>query len=166
MDHPQQKRSDTVIWILVAVLALAGIGVALHGALTLDQSAVTVEWSTASELDTVGFNLLRGESPDGPFEQVNEALIPSTGDTLTGGSYRYEDSTVIAGKTYYYMLEEIESNGNSNRHGPITVQASNAAKWELLIGGLLVIGAGAYAFILRRDAARPAERETPSTRPE
>ena len=159
MQQSNSNRSDVLVWALIGVLALVGLGVMLHAALTFNKAAVTVEWETASELDTVGFNLLRGESSDGPFEQVNEVLIPSTGDTLTGGSYAYDDATVTAGKTYYYLLEEIESSGNSNRHGPITVQAGSSARWELLIGGLLLVGAGVYALILRRDANRTPSAE-------
>jgi len=161
--HTTAQRSNTAIWILVGVLALVGLGTIFHAALTFNQTTVTVEWSTASELDTVGFNLLRGETPEGPFERVNQALIPSTGDTLTGGSYRYEDTTATTGKTYYYMLEEVESNGNSNQHGPITVNAGNPAQIKLIIGALMTVAAGGYALILQRERNKqPASEEIPT----
>jgi hypothetical protein len=145
------QPSNTLLWIICAVLALAGVGVSIHAALNFSQANVIVEWTTATELNTVGFNLLRGETPDGPFEQVNQTLIPSASDTLTGNSYSYEDLGVVAGKTYFYLLEEIESSGGTNQHGPITVKASSPAKIELVIGGLLIAGAVVYGILLLRD---------------
>ncbi len=157
--HQPRLKPVSVIWMLIGALALAGLSAIFHGALTFGRAAVTVEWETASELDTAGFNLLRSENPDGPFERINDSIILSTGDSLSGGSYRYEDATAAAGKTYYYLLEEIGSDGSSNRHGPIAVSTGNTAKLELLTGGLLLTGAGGYAFIRWRDATRkpPAE---------
>jgi hypothetical protein len=149
------QPSNTLIWILCIILALSGIGIFIHAGLNFNQAEVVVEWTTASELNTVGFNLLRGETPAGPFEQVNPSLIPSSSDTLTGNSYSYEDAGVTAGKTYFYMLEEIENTGGSNQHGPIVVKASRPATMELIIGGLLVIGALIYIILLKRDQKQP-----------
>lgn len=127
------------------------MGVSIHAILEFNRANVAVEWTTASELNTVGFNLLRGDTPGGPFEQVNEALIPSASDTLTGNSYSYEDHSVEAGKIYFYMLEEIESSGGINQHGPITVKASSPAKIELIIGSLLIVSAVVYGILLLRE---------------
>ncbi len=151
MNINSPSRSNTLIWIICAILALTGIGLAIHSFLNLDNANVIVEWTTASELNTVGFYLLRGKTPAGPFEQVNEELIPATSDSLTGSSYSYEDNGVTAGTTYFYMLEEIENTGNSNQHGPIVVEAHSPAKTELLIAALLIGGAIIYAIILVRD---------------
>ena len=143
--------SNKLIWIICSVLVLAGISLATHALLTFNKAKVIVQWTTASELNTIGFNLLRGETPTGPFEQVNLMLIPASSDSLTGSSYSYEDHSVQAGVTYFYLLEEIESAGNTNQHGPITVKANNSAKSELLIAGILIVGAIIYAvFFLRK----------------
>jgi hypothetical protein len=116
-----------------------------------DKAEVIVEWTTASELETVGFNLLRSEAKEGPFEQINANLVPAGSDALTGGDYTFTYSSVQAGITYFYMLEEIELTGETSRHGPIVVKARNTAKLELLIGFGLVVGAIIYAVILARD---------------
>ncbi len=154
MTTNSPSRSNTLIWILCGILFFAGIAMAIHAILNFDQANVVVEWTTASELNTVGFYLLRGETPAGPFEQVNAELIPATSDTLTGSSYSYEDPGVTAGTTYYYILEEIENTGNSNQHGPIVVNATSPAKIELIIAALLVSGAVIYALILFRDSRK------------
>ncbi len=65
-----KTNSNTLLWIVCFCLGFAGIGLAIHAVLNFDKAAVIVEWTTASELDTVGYNLQRGETPVGPFEQV------------------------------------------------------------------------------------------------
>lgn len=142
---------NKLLWILCYILIAAGIALAAHALMRFDKAEVIVEWTTASELDTVGFYLLRSQTPDGPFEQINPTLIPAASDSLTGSSYSFEDSSVRGGVTYYYMLEEIELTGKSNQHGPIVVKAGNPAKSELLIASLLITGAIIYAILLLRD---------------
>ncbi len=151
-------HSNMLIWVICSILFFAGITLAIHALLTINRAEVIVEWTTASELDTVGFNLQRGETPEGPFEQVNPELIPTTNDSLTGSSYNFEDSSVKAGVTYYYILEEVEGTGRTNQHGPIIVEAGSPSKTELLIAGLLVSGALIYAFILLRQ---PKQKSSP-----
>lgn len=105
---------------------------------------VRVEWRTETEMNTIGFNLYRGESAEGPFSvKVNDQLIPSSADALTGGSYSYVDKTAQAGVTYYYQLEEVEQNGRTNTFGPISVRAGGLAWWHLSI--LVALG-GLVAF--------------------
>jgi hypothetical protein len=98
--------------------------------------------------------LLRGETPAGPFEQINLNLIASNSDALTGNSYSFEDAGVTAGKTYYYMLEEMENSGGINQHGPIAVRASRPATIEVIVGILMLIGALIYMILLKRDQPR------------
>ncbi len=104
-------------------------------------TSIVVEWSTASELNTAGFNLYRGEREDGPFEIANEELIPPSDDPLTGGEYSYVDSNIDPGKVYFYNLEEIEMNGNVNLHGPIEIKASYDGFIEGLLAIVVFIGA-------------------------
>lgn len=89
-------------------------------------SPVVIEWTTATEVDTAGFNLYRSESPDGPFVQINSELIPASGQALTGSKYRYEDSEAMPGRTYYYQLEDVEFNGTTTKHPPAAVSANSA----------------------------------------
>ena len=125
-------------------------------------ATVQVEWSTASEMNTAGFNLYRSDNSQGPFVQVNENLIPASSDPLTGGQYRYEDKQVSPGKLYYYQLEEMEMSGASTRFGPISVQASGGSGAVLLVTlavGMLVLGVGAWLVARQRDkrAKEPPE---------
>ena len=103
---------------LIAALLLLAL---LAGGCT---APVRVTWETETEMNTAGFNLYRGLSPDGPFDvKINEALIQPSADPLTGQAYTYIDRTARAGVTYYYELQEIERDGRTNTHGPISVRA-------------------------------------------
>lgn len=109
---------------------------------------VRVEWRTETEMNTAGFNLFRGTSPDGPFDvKVNEQLIPPSADPLTGKSYTYIDKTAQAGVTYYYQLQEVEQGGRMNTFGPISVRAGGLTWWHAAI--LAVLGAAVLFAWLR-----------------
>jgi hypothetical protein len=108
------------------------------GLLAACNAPVRVTWKTETEMNTAGFNLYRGTSPDGPFEtRVNAELIPPSSDPLTGKEYTYVDSSAQGGVTYYYELQEVERNGTVNRFGPISVRAAGL-RWPhvVLLGGL------------------------------
>jgi hypothetical protein len=122
------------------------------------EATVIVEWTTASELNTAGFNLYRRDSPDDPFSRLNEHLIPASPDPLLGGSYAFTDTNVVAGRTYYYQLEDVETSGATTRHGPIAAKAEGGGQVALLVLVLLVgaiLGLGAL-FGLSRFRHQPA----------
>lgn len=81
---------------------------------------VILEWSTESEIDNAGFNIYRAESEAGEFIKINDTLIPAQGTSTQGASYEYTDYAVRNRKTYYYKLEDINLNGASTFHGPIS----------------------------------------------
>ena len=101
--------------------------------------SVVIAWETASELDTAGFNLYRGAQADGPYQQINDVLIPGSPDPITGGSYEFVDSDVEAGKTYYYQLEEVEQSGVAVLVETTAVQASGGGRLELALAGVLFL---------------------------
>ena len=72
-----------------------------------------VEWETASELDLIGFNLIR----DGA--KINDELIPSqTPGAPLGSQYTYLD----AAPGTLYWLEVVEAEGNTTQRGPAAVR--------------------------------------------
>ncbi len=82
--------------------------------------AVKIIWTTASEIDTTGFNIYRSDSTDGEYLQVNAALIPAQGSPSSGASYEFMDTSVQNKKTYYYKLEDVDLNGVAAAHGPVS----------------------------------------------
>ena len=115
-----QKWSTTLLGVALAIGGFIFIIISIK---SWGYAAIQIEWQTASELDTVGFNILRAETEDGPFEQVNQQLIPPAADPLTGEDYVFTDTQAKTGRTYYYFLEEIEATGGRNQHGPINQEA-------------------------------------------
>ena len=82
--------------------------------------AVELSWETASELDNLGFHIYRGEMTEGPYERITSAAIPGLGSSPAGAHYRYVDSAVTNGRTYFYQLEDIETTGETELHGPVS----------------------------------------------
>jgi len=83
--------------------------------------SVLVNWTTASELGNVGFNVYRSEAEDSEYVRVNDVLIPAQGNASTGASYSFTDLNVKRGRTYYYKLEDVDTSGVSTFHGPVSV---------------------------------------------
>jgi hypothetical protein len=81
---------------------------------------VILQWTTESEIDNAGFNLYRAESENGAYIKINAALIPAKGSSTQGASYEFIDNDVKNRKTYFYKMEDIDLNGTSTMHGPIS----------------------------------------------
>jgi hypothetical protein len=128
-------------WLLLGAFMLIALVVGGLAWWEFTHATVEVEWTTASELSTVGFNLYRSDSQEGVYQKVNDELIPASPDPLIGGSYTYLDTQVKPGVTYYYQLEEVEAQGNGARYGPIEVRAQRGGMLELVISlSALAIG--------------------------
>jgi hypothetical protein len=82
---------------------------------------VLLKWQTQSEIDNLGFNILRSESKERPFIKVNSEIIEGAGNSTTLKEYSYTDDRVQKNQIYYYKLEDIDIKGFSSYHGPIEV---------------------------------------------
>jgi hypothetical protein len=88
--------------------------------------AVELRWETGSELDNLGFHLHRSESESEPYERVTSRLIPGLGTSPEGARYRYVDSGLSNGTTYFYKLEDVETSGKKRFHGPVSATPSSS----------------------------------------
>lgn len=77
----------------------------------IEEGKVCISFSTASETDIAGFEILRSESKDGPFRIVSthfsNASLKASGTPETGASYTFVDGKVMAGKSYYYKIAAV-----------------------------------------------------------
>ena len=93
------------------------IGGALPVALSLfrpqrvHSGAVVLKWVTESELNNAGFNILRCETREGDFKQVNASLIVGQGTTSQRTAYTWTDLTAKPDVFYYYRIEEVSLAG-------------------------------------------------------
>ena len=79
---------------------------------------VLVQWQTASELDMLGFGVLRRQAPDGDLALLSEEPIFAVWSGRDSGStYTYLDEQAAAGMTYHYVLEIINLDGAAERYG-------------------------------------------------
>lgn len=81
---------------------------------TLENGKVTIQWTTESELDNAGFNILRSDSRDGEFTKVNEQMIQGKGTTAERSTYKWVDTTAKPGVVYYYQIEDVSFAGQHN----------------------------------------------------
>jgi CSLREA domain-containing protein len=83
---------------------------------------VLVTWETVSELENAGFNLYRTVTADRPTAADLLAYVPSQGPGSTQGFlYSHQDDAVTAGQTTWYWLEDVDFNGATTLHGPVSV---------------------------------------------
>ena len=78
---------------------------------TLENGIVTIRWTTESELDNAGFNILRSNNRSNGFKQVNTALIQGAGTTGERSTYKWIDTAVKPGIVYYYQIEDVSFAG-------------------------------------------------------
>ncbi|HKB16236.1 MAG TPA: hypothetical protein VKF62_09220, partial [Planctomycetota bacterium] len=86
--------------------------------------AVELSWTTASELQNLGFHLHRADAPAGPYQRITTTLIPGLGSSPTGQDYAYRDVGLENGRTYFYRLEDVETTGVVAQHGPVSATPS------------------------------------------
>ncbi len=77
----------------------------------IEDGQVVVRWATESELDNAGFNILRSETRNGEYKQVNTELIAGNGTTGERNTYKWVDATAKPGVVYYYQIEDVSFAG-------------------------------------------------------
>ncbi|MBI5375845.1 MAG: hypothetical protein HZA77_10450 [Candidatus Schekmanbacteria bacterium] len=83
-----------------------------------------IKWQTATEIDNLGFNILRSVAADGKYVKINNRLIKAKGSATKGASYKFKDKNIEAGKTYFYKLEDIDSNTGPNLTDAVKVEVA------------------------------------------
>jgi hypothetical protein len=92
-----------------------------------DQSAVpadqrianTPRWTLASQQDTFGFDVYRGDAEEGPFARVTPKPVLGAGTTDETHKYEFRDDTIDPCKAYWYYVEEISTSGSRSKFTPV-----------------------------------------------
>jgi hypothetical protein len=89
---------------------------------------VILKWKTGAEIDTAGFRIWRSQAKEGPYQPITKSIIPAKGSATRGAQYTFQDRSVKKGQSYYYELEDLDSDGDSTMHGPIAVKTAPSRK--------------------------------------
>ena len=97
----------------------------------LKETGVVLSWTTESELENAGFNILRSVSKNGHFLKVNPSLIQGAGTTSERNAYTWTDTTAKPNTVYFYQIEDISYSGERARFGPIRLKGYVSAQGKL-----------------------------------
>ncbi len=86
---------------------------------------VLLEWITESEIDNIGFELMRTDEENGEYTLIvsykDNIDLFGQGNSSVRHEYSYTDELVEPGKTYWYMLADWDIYGIRTVHGPVSV---------------------------------------------
>ena len=102
---------------------------------TMTPDGILVTWSSAIENDHLGFRVHRATGSNGDYVRLSGLIEPP-------GPYRYLDTEVTLGTTYFYRLEAVDRSGGSEFSGPVEGTAGGAV-------------AGAACFALLQNQPNP-----------
>ncbi len=86
---------------------------------------VTLQWVTQSETNVSGYRIYRNTEADAASASMLNIFIPGT-NTSQMQVYVFTDEEVTQDGTYYYWLENLDMDGSSTLHGPISISVSFA----------------------------------------
>lgn len=108
LGGPFAGHAESTSFALWGCSAYTPVEIAFFAALTEPQ-CVTLRWSAESLSGIQGFNVRRACEFVGPFERINEEVIPAS----SPGSY--EDRTVWPGSQFWYELWAVYGDGSEER---------------------------------------------------
>ena len=125
MDKQPSSRGRKLLWFFLLIPGVALVVALAYFTGLIDRvqhTNLVIRWTTENEIDVLGYNLYRADSPDGELVQVNDVLIKPSLDPLVSSEHSFVDEGRARGRTYYYVLETIDRNGNiKSRTDPIPI---------------------------------------------
>jgi|SRR5690554_2183434 len=96
---------------------------------------IRLQWVSEYEGEFLGFNLYRYEKREKDSSiKLNDALISGYCDNKSAASYDFRDETAASGTEYYYILEALDAEKNSQYYGPVTVDTGRTGGEQLAEG--------------------------------
>jgi 3-phytase len=88
--------------------------------LTLENHAIIIKWSTASEINNEGFFLYRAkEGNDLHWQLLNQEIIAGQGNSNVRHEYEFIDAGIIEGQSYIYLLKSRDLTGQLHTLGQL-----------------------------------------------
>jgi hypothetical protein len=83
---------------------------------------IRLDWTTASEIDIAGFNILASHTQHDNYRKINSTLIQGQGDATSGKTYSFVDASELIPHRWY-KLETINLDGRAEQSAPVTVSS-------------------------------------------
>ncbi len=104
----------------------------------VEGDAILPAWEAAHEVDTLGFNLNRADSPDGAQAKLSGALITGQampGSTCGAACQWLDQWQLNPGQPYCNWLEDLDIHGEAMLHRPVQAIAGTAVSslWVYLL---------------------------------
>lgn len=96
-----------------------------------ETGTVVIQWTTESEVDNAGFNVLRSQKRTGEFKLINAQLIPGAGTTAERNTYTWTDTTAKPNVVYYYQIEDVSLDGERQMLATVRLRGLISAKNKL-----------------------------------
>ena len=96
-----------------------------------ETGAIVIHWTTESEVDNAGFNILRSQTRTGEFKLINAQLIPGAGTTAERNTYTWTDTTAKPNVVYYYQIEDVSLDGERQILTTVRLRGLISAKNKL-----------------------------------
>ncbi len=96
-----------------------------------EAGTVVINWTTESEVDNAGFNILRSQTKTGEFKVINAQLIPGAGTTAERNTYTWTDTTAKPNVVYYYQIEDVSFDGERQTLATVRLRGLISAKGKL-----------------------------------
>ena len=96
-----------------------------------ETGTVVIHWTTESEVDNAGFNILRSQTRTGEFKVINVQLIPGAGTTAERNTYTWTDTTAKPNVVYYYQIEDVSLGGERQTLATVRLRGLVSATGKL-----------------------------------
>ena len=96
-----------------------------------ETGTVVIQWTTESEMDNAGFNILRSQTKAGEFKVINAQLIPGAGTTAERNTYTWTDTTAKPNVAYYYQIEDVSFDGEHQTLATVRLRGLVSVKGKL-----------------------------------
>jgi hypothetical protein len=71
-----------------------------------------LKWTIGEQTSVHGYQILRGDSANGPFQLMQPQVIPKIDNGKGPVAYRWRDTSAIKGRTYWYYIAVLYTSGD------------------------------------------------------
>ncbi len=108
--------------IAAAMALLFALGTSTHDNI--------LHWKVQNQRDIYGYLVYRSENPDGPFVRLNAQIVRAGIAEDGKAAYTYVDPAPV-GKTYYYRIDSVSTNGMKRQISPVLEKAAGISSAHL-----------------------------------